>query len=136
VGKRICGDTNMVKAYLYTIELMITLSIVFLIITFVFNAPSFRPDFGKNVIKKSIINSAEYMYYNDELRKFMENNNESLVEARIIQMVPDTITIEVSDNCDTANLPQFLDVYRVKYYIAGYQERYFFKRICISGWEQ
>jgi len=66
----------------------------------------------------------------------MENNNESLVEARIIQMVPDTITIEVSDNCDTANLPQFLDVYRVKYYIAGYQERYFFKRICISGWEQ
>jgi len=122
------------KAYLYTLEVLIATSIILVSLILIYHKP-YTNDIYKEVLMKEYgENALEFLDANHTLRKLVYQENETALERLLRSYIPETILYEFSSNCDMINVPKNTTVITVVYYLAGYDLHYNPKRVCLYLW--
>lgn len=121
------------KGYLYTLEVVISIALLMIAITFVYKTEA-QISFEHHLLKEYGINALQFLDANHTLRKFVYENNETYIETLLRNYIPKAINYEFSNNCDMINVPENKTVVTVSYYLAGYMNVYKPKKICLYLW--
>lgn len=127
---------NYSKGYIYTLETMIAISIVLIAATVVFSTANVPETSSLGSIKRQGYNAFEFLDQKDELRLLVKNENELDLKKKIRNLLPAGISIEL-DICTTAcsgNTPQGKNIVSVDYYVSGYKDSFFNKKVKLWMW--
>ena len=116
------------KGYIYTLEVMIAISIILISAAFIFGKPPVKPEMELSIIKQQGFNAIEYLDQKDLLRQL----NDAELEDKLRSLLPSNLQLKVNNN---AGLPN-LTVIAVDYSISGYKDTYLGKRIRLVLWEK
>lgn len=127
------------KGYIYTLEVMLAISIIvgslFLIMGNVNTQQSYKP----TSMARQVIDALKYMDMKGELRQYVNNDDEVSIETNMSSLLPDTIKFEVvvcSTNCVSTAVPADQTVITLDYFISGYKDNYFGKKVHVWVWEK
>jgi hypothetical protein len=119
------------KGYLYTIEVLIATSIVFIAVGMAFKSPAIKPAMETELIGEQGFLKLQYLDVNGTLRELVMNRNETGLESALALAWP----YEVSFSCDDRNLPENKTVITTVYYVVGEKHTYNYTKICLYSWE-
>ena len=131
------GDKMRKKGYLYTLEVFIALSMIFLTLVFVFRNPPLRPELEISLIKQQGFEVLEYLDYKGVLRQYVSNSDEVSIENSLSSLLSSNIAYETeicASSCLDSNVPVNETVIAVDYYIAGYRDAYLGKKVRLWMW--
>ncbi len=125
------------KGYLYTLEVLIAASIIFVTLALVYKTPPLKPEMQFSSIEKIGIDAMDYFYIKGDLREWTFYGNESVFETELRNVIPRSVDFEVSlgSECDTINVPENRTTFLVANYISGLHETYGAKKVCLFMWE-
>ena len=126
------------KGYLYTLEVLIAVSIVFAAVFFVYRSPPQKPDAELVVIKQSGFDALKYLDGKGDLGMYASQNNETAIETAVSSIIPRSIGIEAKicyDTCSQAGIPMNQTVIAVDYYVSGYRSTYDAKKVRLYLWK-
>lgn len=124
------------KGYLYTLEVLIVASLIFISMTFIFRSPFLRPKTETSIVLFNGNQVLEYLDYNGTLREMVLNNDEYGLEQQLAYLLSKNIFYEVSFSCNTRNIPENKEVMVSSYYLAGNKESYNYNKICLFMWRK
>ncbi|MCX6818940.1 MAG: hypothetical protein NT129_02975 [Candidatus Aenigmarchaeota archaeon] len=116
------------KGYIYTLEVMIAISIILISAAFIFGKPPVKPEMELSIIKQQGFNAIEYLDQKDLLRQL----NDAELENQLSSLLSSNIKLRVNNNTGLPNQT----VIAVDYYISGYKGTYLGKRIRLFLWEE
>ena len=124
------------KGYIYTLEVMIAISIVLVASVMLFSAVQVPETSNLGLIKKQGYEALEFLDQKDELRPLVQTGDEIEMEKRLRQLLEPGITIE-TDICTVScsgHLPQNKNIVAVDYYVSGYKNSFFSKKVKLWMW--
>lgn len=127
------------KGYLYTLEVLVAISLVFGALFFIYRSPPPKPDFQTSLIKQGGFEAIRYLDERGDLRKYVNQSNETAVEDALESILPKSVGFEVSIcglSCDTEGIPSNRTTIAVDYYVSGYRNIFDPKRVRIYLWEE
>ena len=126
------------KGYLYTLEVLIALSIIFGAVLFVYRSPPPKPESESLFIKQSGFDALKYLDEKGVLRMYAYQNNESALENDLSSCLVKSIGFEAAfcyDSCDSIGVPENQTVVAVDYYISGYRSASDAKKVRLYLWK-
>ena len=131
------GDS--MKGYIYTLEVLIAISIIFISMVSLFRIAPAKPETEISIIKQSGFDALFYLDQSGILREMVLGNNETEIENNLKNILPENIQFETEicrTSCDTTNLPINKTIIAVDYYIGGYKETYSGKKVRLFLWKR
>lgn len=127
------------KGFVYTLEVLIAVGIIVIAAVVMFkNVPS-KAETDIATLKTQGFHALRYMDDTGLLRKYANDDNESLVENDLKALMPSTVNFEAQicgSSCSDANVPDDKDVVSIDYYISGYRTEYMEKRVKLWIWKK
>lgn len=133
------GRRRTSKGYVYTIEVLIALTIIFLAIIFVFRftQPPLQGEIP--IIKRYGFEALEYLDQQDDLRKWVNGYEEDNLESALEGILPANVKFEAEickNTCISANVPNSVNVVTVDYYVETYQNYYLDRKVRLWLWRE
>jgi hypothetical protein len=125
------------KGYLYTLEVLIAVSIVFGAVFLVYRSPPPKPDAQIAMIKQQGFESLRYLDDQGLLRKYVNESNETAIKNSLQNSLTKNIGFEIAictTSCDTIGVPDNQTIILVDYYISGYRNSFDPKKIRLYLW--
>jgi len=116
------------KGYVYTIEVMMAISIIAVTAGFLFGNSPEKPDTGSGLVKERLFSVLEYLDAAGLLRVYVANNTEGALEGEIAEIC--------TYDCDTTNVPGNRSVVSVNYYVATYRGDFIGKKVKAWAWTE
>ncbi len=133
------------KGYLYTMEVLLTISMIFIVIIFAFRAAPSKPALEISLIKGDAFSALEYLDDSGQLRPLVYSGKPlDVAELQIEDLLEDILTKKVnfeidicknSDACSEENAPENREIIVVDYYLSGYKKSYDFYRVRMYIWK-
>jgi hypothetical protein len=124
------------KGYVYTIEALIAIALILIATVIIFGISQTPSSSSLSLAKKQGFDAMEFLDQNDELRLLVAVGNKNDLKNRLKDLLPPGITLDV-DICRydcTANTPANKNVVSLDYYISGYHDTFFMKKVKIWMW--
>lgn len=124
------------KGYIYTLEVMIAISIILVATVMLFGGAQMPQASSAGLIKKQGYEVLEFLDQKDELRQLVKNGDENELKKRVRNLLTSGITLEL-DICTTScsgNVPQNKNIVSVDYYVSGYKESFFSRKVRMWMW--
>ena len=125
------------KGYLYTIEVLIAVAVIFFSVYFLYSSPSPEPEIELAVIKQQGFYALEYMHGHDYLEKYVLAEDEYSIEQLLRGILSPNINFETEicrQSCEDTNVPGNRTVISLDYYVAGYRDSYLGKKLKMWLW--
>lgn len=125
--------------YIYSLEVLIAISIIFIALVFLFRYAPAKPATELSIIKQEGFHVLEYMNNQGALREYVFIDNETEFEKYLAPLLPANLYFETeicSLLCDTENVPNNETVIAVDYYVSGYKDHYLGKKIRLWLWKK
>lgn len=137
------------KGYLYTIEVLLAMAIVFVAVTFAFRAAPPKPELQLPLMKQIGFDALKYLDHSGKLRGYALNSDEKNLEKDLKDVMSKKIKFETEictqpSTCSERNVPNDKTIAIVDYYItncinclsgSSYDKTYSFKRVRLYVWE-
>src|SRR3989338_7924675 len=97
------------KGYMYTLEVFIAVSIIFLTIVFAFRNPPSSPELELSLMKKQGFEALQYLYDAGELEALADSGSEATIESRLSALLPANTLFEAEicgTACSRGNVPE------------------------------
>ncbi len=126
------------KGYLYTLEVLIAASLIFVALAMAYKSAPLKPEMQLSSIKIAGTDALDYLDRKGDLRQWVFYGNESVIESELRVIIPRSIDFEASVGleCDTRNVPENRTIVSVVHYFSGLKDRYSAKKICLFMWEE
>ncbi len=127
------------KGYIYTLEVIIAISIIVLSVVSILRTPPTKPEFSTSTIKMQGFEALEYLDRKGDLKKLVFQENETELENKMSGIMPKEIGFEMefcSYSCSEVNVPANETVVVVNYYVSGYKENYIGKKVKLWIWRK
>ena len=127
------------KGYIYTLEVLMAISIIFVSMVSVFRIAPTKPETEISIIKQSGFDALFYLDQKGILREMVVSDNEIGIENQLLSVLPENVQFETdicSTSCDMTNLPRNETIIAVDYYLGGYRETYFGKKVRLFLWRR
>jgi len=124
------------KGFGYTLEVLIAIAVVFVFTIIIFSSTNFPVSAGTGLIKKQGFEALEYLEKTDELRYLVLSGNKVVLRNRLRELLPPGISLDV-DTCSatcSGEIPEKRTVVSLDYYISGYQDRFFTRKVKLWMW--
>ncbi|MBI3190093.1 hypothetical protein HYZ41_00140 [archaeon] len=124
------------KGYIYMLEVLIAVSIILVFITNIYLSAQSPKSSTLELIKRQGFEALEYLDKTGELRYFAYSGNEVLLESRLEALLPSSMSVN-TDICTTtctSTVPSSVAVVAVEYYISGYRDTFFAKKVKLWMW--
>lgn len=126
------------KGYLYTLEMLIAVSLIFGSIIFVFSTPVDKPDIEINMIKQSSFDALKYLDEKGILRKLATGGNSSEIDIILESSIPKSIffkSVICQPICNIVEIPENQTVILTDYFISGYRTIYMPEKVRLYAWK-
>jgi hypothetical protein len=127
------------KGYIYTLEVLIAISIIVISMVSVFKTAPTRPETEISIIKQNSFDALYYLDQEGSLKKMVLEDNETGIEDALKDLLSENIRFELdicSTECELLNLPQKETIVVVDYYVSSYKETYIGKRVRLFVWRK
>ena len=127
------------KGFVYTLEVLIAVGIIVVAAVVMFRNVPVKAETDIATLKAQGFHALRYMDDTGLLRKYVNDNNESLVENDLKGLMPSTVNFEVQicgSSCSDAYVPDDKDVISIDYYISAYRTEYLEKRVKLWIWKK
>lgn len=127
------------KGYVYTLEVLIAVSIMFISLVLIFRTAPTKPELELSLIKEQGFDALLYLDQKGDLRRMVSENNETGIEYGLKTILPLNVNFETDvcmSNCDDTNVPSNRTIIVVDYYISSYMENYLGKRVRLWLWRE
>ncbi len=127
------------KGYIYTLEVLIAISIMILSVALILRNPPAKPEFSTSTIKLQGFAALEYLNEKGDMKNLVAQNNETELENRIKDILPREIQFEteICDfSCSEVNVPVNETVTVINYYVSGYKESFAGKKVKMWLWRK
>lgn len=127
------------KGFVYTLEVLIAISMILISVVFILRSPPEKPDFSTSTMKLQGFDALEYMDNKGDLKNLVFQNNETEIENRIRDILPREILFETqlcNVSCSEVNTPVNETVVVINYYISGYTNNYLGKKVKLWLWRR
>ncbi len=127
------------RGFVYTLEVLIAVSIILVSLVFLFRSPPPKPALDTSVIKTQGMNALMFIDAKGTLRKNVFYDNETQIETELKLYLSKNIGFETelcALRCSAANLPSNETVIAIDYYISGYNENYLGKKVKLWLWRK
>ena len=127
------------KGSLYTLEVLIALSIILIALFVTLRTPPNRPESEIAIIKRTGFDAIDVMNQRNTLREWVDADNESRIETELAGFLPRNVLAEVdvcTTTCSEVNLPPNQTVVGIDYYVAGYKNTYIGKKVRAWYWRR
>ena len=127
------------KGYIYTLEVLIAISIIFISMVSVFRIAPTKPETEISIIKQNGFDALFYLDQEGLLSEMVAKDNETGIENHLKTILPENVRFEIdicSVECDVLNLPVKETIMAVDYYIGGYRETYVGKKVRLFLWRK
>lgn len=114
------------KGYIYTLEVVIAISVIALSMIFIFGSPPVKPELELGLIKHQGFDALEFLDNKGLLRQL----NDTDIEDNLRQLLPGNLQLSLDDS----DLPD-RTIIVVDYYLANYRESYIGRNIRLYLWE-
>ena len=125
------------KGYIYTIEVLIAVSIIFFALYFLYRSPIPETEIELAMIKQQGFYALDYMSDHDYLDRYIANDDEYSIEQFLKSVISPSINFETeicSQICEDTNVPANTTVVSVDYYVSGYKSSYLGKKLKMWLW--
>lgn len=126
------------RGYLYTLEVLVAVTIITASIAFVFKFPQQKPETELSEIMRQGRNAIEYMDSVGILRDYVYQNNETAIEYELAAVLSGGIGFETEiceNDCSPAGTPSNHTIVVTDYYLAGHGKNYEFKKVRLYLWK-
>ena len=127
------------KGYIYTLEVLIAISIIFISMVSVFRIAPTKPEIEISIIKQNGFDALFYLDQRGILGEMVLEGDETGIENHLLSILPENVRFETdicTMNCDTTNLPINETIIAVDYYISSCKETYVGKRVRLFLWRK
>ncbi len=124
------------KGYLFTLEVIIAVSLIMVSMVIIFSSTQAPASAKTALIKKQGFEALEYLDQAGELRFLAFSGNEITLEEKLKALLPSSISLETdvcTDVC-AGNVPSGTSIITVDYYVSGYRDAFFTKKIKLWMW--
>ena len=126
------------RGYIYTLEVLIAISIILVSMVSVFRTAPLRPEMEISIIKQGGFNALLYLDQIGALREMAIGKNESTIEQNLKSILPENVEFKAElcrTDCSTGNLPANKTVIIVDYYLGSYKETYSGSKVRLFLWK-
>ena len=137
--KRSDGGEQAMKGYLYTVEVLIAISLVMITFVLVFQSVPTKPNLETSLVKQQGYDALKYLDNRGLLRFYVHEDSEADIESQLSQVLVSSIKFEaqVCDYwCNSTNIPASDTVVAVDYYVSGYMDYYSGKKVRLWMWTE
>lgn len=127
------------KGYLYTIEVLIAVSLVMASYVLIFQSPPTKPSLEVPLVKQQGFLALEHLDSAGILRPLVFSSAESRIEQELDRILVDSIKFETDVcgySCNSTNVPANVTVVAVDYYVSGYTSSFFSKKVRLWMWTE
>lgn len=127
------------KGYVYTMEVLIALSLILVSLVYVLRYPQTKPELELSLMKEQGFEALEYLNDKGNLKALVKNNNETGLEEQLRIVIPKNINFEAEiciSSCSKTNVPDNATVIAMDYYVSGFRNSYFGKRVRLWLWQK
>ncbi len=126
------------KGYIYTIEVLLALSLVLVMIVFIFSSTPEQPETSLVVIKQTGYDALHYLDQTGMLRDAVSREAYGEIAANVTEMMPNSIKSDVAictaTFCESFKIPVNRTIVAVDYYVSGYEQQYLEKKVRLWLW--
>ena len=125
------------KGYVYTLEVLLAVSIVFLSMVFAFKMPEFSPDTSSVSLKSRGEEALRNLDTRGTLRSFVIYNDIDALRGNLTDILPQNTGFDVEicrELCEEPALPDEKTIVHIKYYISGDAEEYDISTVHLWLW--
>jgi hypothetical protein len=125
------------KGYMYTLEVLLALSLIFVAIVYLFSQPTDKPELEISIIKMQGFQALKYLDEKGVLRKYVSDDDEKGIEKELKDILIKNIKFETEicvTTCSTRNVPSGQAIISVTYYVSGYRNTYDAKKVRLYMW--
>ena len=130
---------RMKKGYLYTLEVLIACSILFITFVYIFRLPPTEPELEISIIKQFGFEALQYLDGKGDLRGLIADGNESVIESQLRGILLGNIHFETEickTTCDQRNVPVNETIVAMNYYTSGYKGIYEPQKLRLWMWRK
>ena len=127
------------KGYVYTIEVLIAITIILLSVVLILRNPPEKPDYSTSTMKLQGIEALEYLDMKGDLKNLVLQENETEIESRIRDVLAKEILFEIelcNYSCSNVNVPVNETITAVNYYVSGYKETFLGRKVRMWLWRK
>ncbi|MBI4019086.1 MAG: hypothetical protein HY364_02435 [Candidatus Aenigmarchaeota archaeon] len=125
------------KGYIYTLEVLMTISIIAVTAVFLFGSNPEKPQLGASLMKERSFSALKYMDNAGILKVQVANGTESAIEGEIAAILPVNYLFDAeicTYECNTANVPDNRSVIAVSYYVSVYRDDFLGRKVKMWTW--
>jgi len=118
------------KGALYTLEVVISILMIFVIVVFLFQNPPASPDYQIANYKLKAYNALKLLDTTGELNMYTSNSDANSIREKLQPFIPVTVSYDVvifNQTTNITNKPSFVnvtDVISVSYFVSGELDDY------------
>ena len=127
------------RGYIYTLEVLLSVSIVIITLTYLYRTPPIKPQSEISAMKLQGIQALEYLEKKDDLRQYVIIANETDIRRRINDTIITSIDFEIDTctlTCNSTGVPENKSVVSMDYYIAGYRGTHNVTKVKMWMWRK
>ncbi len=127
------------KGYVYTLEILLAVTIIFVSMVFLLRTPPPKPDFETSIIKRQAFESLEFLDNAGKLKSQAAADNETKIEQDLAGVIPQIMFYETEvckKSCSTFNVPGNETVVSADYYVGAYRDTFAGKKVKIWAWKK
>ncbi len=127
------------RGYVYTLEVMLAISIIFVTLIFIFSSSPEQPETNLVIMKQSGYDALYYLDMTGELRDAVNRGAVSEIDSNLTDLLPKNIKFDTNictTSCNSTELPANRTVVAVDYYISGYRSQYIGKKVRVWMWRK
>ncbi len=124
------------KGYFYTLESLIGITIIVVSLVVILGIAQVPASSGVSLVKRQGIEALEFLDQKGELRFLVHSGNEIQLNDRLKDILPPTISLytDICTNTCMGEIPADRTVVSVDYYISGYNDLFFIKKVKLWMW--
>jgi len=126
------------KGYIYTLEVLVAASLIFVSLMFVFRSSPLKPQLEISLIKQQGFDALKYIDNEGNLKKYVSEADEKELEDELKDILIKTIKFETEiceTECSQRNVPGGQAIIIVDYYVSGYRSSYDYKKVRLYMWK-
>ena len=127
------------KGYVYTLEVMLAVSLIFVTLILVFSSSPEEPETNLAIMKQNGYDTLFYLDITGDLRNAVARGAVSEIDANLTGILPQNIRFDTNvctTSCNSTELPSNSTVVTVDYYIGGYRSEYVGKKVRLWMWRK
>ena len=125
------------KGYVYTLEVLLAVSLMFFSMVFVFRVPEFTQDTSSAILKAKGQDILKKLDENGDLRKIVLEDDIESLKINITSYMPQNIGFDAKickKTCEEPTLPIDKEIVYLNYYISGDNQNYDISRVDMWIW--